>query len=69
MFQRLVDAPLRTRRLNRSERAAAAMDRYEFNVLRLPINWSKLEPYEDEFSEQYFQKPDEVIDLCLEAGL
>jgi endoglycosylceramidase len=48
---------------------AEAMVRYGFNVLRLPINWSGLEPHEGEFSERYFQKLDEVIDLCREAGL
>lgn len=40
-----------------------------FNVLRLPINWSGLEPHEGEFSQAYFDKLDEVIALCREAGL
>jgi hypothetical protein len=48
---------------------AGAMVRYGFNVLRLPINWSGLEPREGEFSERYFQRLDEIIDLASEAGL
>lgn len=48
---------------------AQAMVRYGFNVLRLPINWSGMEPHEGEFSQAYFDKLDEVIDLASEAGL
>jgi hypothetical protein len=48
---------------------AEAMVRYGFNVLRLPINWSGLEPYEGQFSEAYFEKLDQVIDLSRDAGL
>lgn len=48
---------------------AQTMARYGFNVLRLPINWSGLEPHEGEFSERYVEKLDEIIRLCREAGL
>ncbi len=48
---------------------AEAMVRYGFNVLRLPVSWSGLEPHEGEFSERYFEKLDDVINLCREAGL
>ena len=48
---------------------AQAMVRYGFNVLRLPINWSGLEPHEGEFSEVYFDKLDEVVNLARDAGL
>lgn len=48
---------------------AEAMVRYGFNVLRLPINWSGMEPHEGEFSDTYFEKLDEVIRLSRDAGL
>lgn len=48
---------------------AEAMVRYGFNVLRLPINWSGMEPHEGEFSDTYFEKLDEVIQLSQDAGL
>ena len=48
---------------------AQAMVRYGFNVLRLPINWSGMEPHEGEFSEAYFDKLDAVINLASDAGL
>ena len=48
---------------------AEAMVRQGFNVLRLPINWSGMEPHEGQFSQAYFEKLDEVIDLSREAGL
>jgi len=48
---------------------AEAMVRYGFNVLRLPINWSGLEPHEGQFSDIYFQKLDEVIGFARNAGL
>ena len=48
---------------------AEAMVRYGFNVLRLPINWSGLEPYEGQFSESYFERLDQIINLTREAGL
>ena len=48
---------------------AEAMVSYGFNVLRLPINWSGLEPFEGQFSEAYFDRLDQVIDLSRDAGL
>ncbi|CAA0079587.1 Uncharacterised protein [Halioglobus japonicus] len=48
---------------------AQAMVYQGFNVLRLPINWSGMEPHEGQFSQAYFEKLDEVIQLSREAGL
>ncbi len=48
---------------------AEAMVRYGFNVLRLPINWSGIEPHEGQFSETYLEKLDQVINLSRDAGL
>jgi endoglycosylceramidase len=45
------------------------MVRYGFNVLRLPINWSGIEPQEGEFSQAYFEKIDQLINLARDAGL
>ncbi len=52
-----------------SHEDAQAMVRYGFNVLRLPINWSGMEPQEGEFSQAYFEKLDQVINLARDAGL
>lgn len=52
-----------------SREDAEAMVRYGFNVLRLPINWSGLEPHEGQFSEAYLEKIDQVIEFCRDAGL
>lgn len=52
-----------------SREDAEAMVRYGFNVMRLPINWSGMEPHEGQFSEAYFEKLDEVIQLSRDAGL
>jgi hypothetical protein len=45
---------------------AAAMG---FNMLRLPINWSGLEPTEGEFNEVYFSRLLEVVELTTRAGM
>ena len=40
-----------------------------FNLLRLPINWSGLEPAEGQFEEDYLLRVDQVIDWCAEFGI
>jgi endoglycosylceramidase len=40
-----------------------------FNFLRLPINWSGIEPEEGAFNEAYLARVDAVIDACREAGI
>lgn len=41
-----------------------------FNSLRLPINWSGLEPHDGEgFSEAYLDKVEAAVDLAAQAGL
>jgi hypothetical protein len=40
-----------------------------FNFLRLPINWSGLEPAEGRFSETYLARLHQVVDWCRDAGL
>lgn len=40
-----------------------------FNFLRLPLNWSGLEPVEGEFSATYLARVHEVVDWCRDAGL
>ena len=52
-----------------SREDAAAMAGAGYNVLRLPINWSGLEPTEGAFSEAYLQRVDQVIDWCAEFGI
>tara|TARA_R110001592_G_scaffold357416_1_gene660560 strand:- start:121004 stop:122455 length:1452 start_codon:yes stop_codon:yes gene_type:complete len=52
-----------------SREDAQDMVRYGFKVLRLPVNWSGMEPHEGEFSEAYFETLDRVIDLASAAGL
>ncbi|MFT4704463.1 MAG: endoglycosylceramidase [Bradymonadia bacterium] len=48
---------------------AEAMARHGFNWLRLPINWSGLEPVEGQLNEAYLERLDEVIALANDAGL
>jgi len=48
---------------------ADAMAGMGFNFLRLPINWSGLEPQEGAFSETYLARIDRVLDQCRKAGL
>lgn len=48
---------------------AAQMAAAGFNLLRLPINWSGLEPQEGQFSATYLTRLDEVIALANDAGL
>jgi hypothetical protein len=46
-----------------------AMAGMGFGMLRLPINWSGLEPTEGEFSARYLERLDEVVRLCTERGI
>lgn len=48
---------------------AREMVRFGFNYLRLPINWSGLEPAEGQFSDAYLERLDEVLGFCRDAGL
>ncbi len=40
-----------------------------FNFLRLPINWSGLEPARGQFSQAYLQRLSQVVEWCRQAGL
>jgi endoglycosylceramidase len=40
-----------------------------FNMLRLPINWSGLEPTEGQFSADYLARLHQVVTWCQQAGL
>lgn len=48
---------------------AREMARAGFNYLRLPVNWSGIEPAEGRFDESYLQRIDRVLDWCRDAGL
>ena len=48
---------------------AEEMARLGFNWLRLPINWSGLEPTEGTIEEAYLRRLDEVVRLATDAGL
>jgi len=51
------------------ETDADAMVGMGFNMLRLPINWSGVEPREGLFSEEYLERVDKVVEICGKAGL
>jgi endoglycosylceramidase len=52
------------------EEDAVRMRAIGFNALRLPINWSALEPTEDGgFNEVYLDKVEAVVDLCGKHGI
>jgi endoglycosylceramidase len=40
-----------------------------FNMLRLPINWSGLEPTEGEFQQSYLDRLTQVVGWCRDAGI
>jgi len=48
---------------------AWAMANFGFNLFRLPINWSALEPIEGEFSESYLALLDQVVAWARDAGV
>jgi len=52
-----------------TEDDAALMAKLGFSFLRLPINWSGLEPVEGQFSESYLARLDAVIAACRKQGL
>ena len=51
------------------EEDAVQMVAAGYNFLRLPINWSGLEPKEGQFNQQYLARLDEVVQLASDAGL
>ena len=51
------------------EADAREMAHSGFNLLRLPINWSGLEPQEGAFSAAYLESLDRVIGLAIDAGI
>lgn len=48
---------------------AARMRQAGFNVLRLPINWSGVEPEQGSFDEAYLDRVGEVVALCAAAEI
>jgi endoglycosylceramidase len=52
-----------------TEDDAVLMAKLGFSFLRLPINWSGLEPVEGQFSESYLAQLDAVIAACRKHGL
>ena len=40
-----------------------------FNVLRLPINWSGIEPEQGVYDQAYLDRVDEVVQLCAAVGI
>ncbi len=47
----------------------ARMQSLGFNLLRLPINWSGLEPTEGAYSDAYLQRIADVVDACGAHGI
>ncbi|MBF0449503.1 MAG: cellulase family glycosylhydrolase [Candidatus Magnetomorum sp.] len=52
-----------------SQEDTEAMQKIGFNLLRLPINWSAIEPSPNTYSQDYLNKIQEVLDLCQQAGI
>lgn len=52
-----------------SAQDAQQMADFGFNMLRLPINWSGLEPVEGQLDEAYFTRVDEVLSHAKAAGI
>src|SRR5262245_62974718 len=48
---------------------ARRMRGFGFNLLRLPINWSALEPFEGEYSDAYLDRIAGVVKACRRAGV
>ena len=46
-----------------------AMQKIGFNLLRLPINWSGIEPSPGHYSQDYLNNIKNVLDLCQQAGI
>lgn len=47
----------------------AAMTEIGFNLLRLPVQWSAIEPQPGQYDQAYLQRISDVIALCEEAGI
>jgi endoglycosylceramidase len=47
----------------------AEMKRLGFNLVRLPINWSAVEPQKGQFSTEYLDKVQGIVDLCRAQGV
>lgn len=47
----------------------AALNQLGFNFLRLPINWSGIEPEPEQYSEEYVDNIKAVVDLAEAAGI
>lgn len=48
---------------------ARQMRELGFNVLRLPVNWSGIEPQRDQFDEAYLDRVQAVVDMCKAEGV
>ena len=48
---------------------ASRMRALGLNVLRLPVNWSGVEPERDVFDEAYLDRVADVVDLCKAEGV
>ncbi|MDQ1249643.1 MAG: hypothetical protein QG597_4019 [Actinomycetota bacterium] len=46
-----------------------AMKTIGFNLLRLPVQWSAVEPQPGQYDEAYLQRISDVVALCEEAGI
>jgi len=47
-----------------TEKDAKEMVKIGFNLIRLPVNWSGIQPHSDEFSDDYIKKIKAFLDLC-----
>jgi endoglycosylceramidase len=52
-----------------TEADTEAMQKIGFNFLRLPINWSAIEPTPNSYSQTYLDAIQNVVDLCQQAGI
>ena len=52
-----------------AQQDAEEMAAVGINFLRLPMNWSGIEPEEGEFNLQYLEQVDEIIEHCRNAGI
>ncbi len=48
---------------------ALQMAEWGFNFLRLPINWSALEPERDQFNDAYLARIKQIVDICAKHGV
>jgi alpha-glucosidase (family GH31 glycosyl hydrolase)/beta-glucosidase/6-phospho-beta-glucosidase/beta-galactosidase len=52
-----------------SQADTEAMQKIGFNLLRLPINWSGIEPTPNTYDQDYINHIKNVLDLCDQAGI